>query len=231
MLARDDQQVAARGRVDVHEGDRPLVLGTTRRRDLAGDDLAEEAVGVVHAAHRTRYPWRSPRAARFPAACARPSSTSRAIDRPSASDGERPGRRVDRDRLGEASGFKARIEQESGHRLVRHPGRADVAPRGRPSGLSRARAAARRSCRAGGGRPGSPTTSRPAPHLFRRLAATLREHVQRRCGDRRPARRSRRSSSWPTTTRPRRADLPPRANAGVADKFPTGMTARRRRRR
>ena len=40
------ERVAARRRVDVHEGDRPLVLGDDRGRELAGDDLAEEAVGV-----------------------------------------------------------------------------------------------------------------------------------------------------------------------------------------
>ena len=46
MLARDDQHVAARGGVDVHERDRALVLVDARRRDLARDDLAEHAVGI-----------------------------------------------------------------------------------------------------------------------------------------------------------------------------------------
>ena len=46
VLARDHQQVAARGGVDVHERDRALVLVHARGGHLAGDDLAEQAVGV-----------------------------------------------------------------------------------------------------------------------------------------------------------------------------------------
>ena len=46
VLARDHQQMAARGGVDVHERDRALVLVHARRRHLAGDDLAEQAVGI-----------------------------------------------------------------------------------------------------------------------------------------------------------------------------------------
>ena len=44
---RDHQRVAAGPRVDVHECDRVLVLVHQLRRDLAGEDLAEETV-VVH---------------------------------------------------------------------------------------------------------------------------------------------------------------------------------------
>ena len=51
---RDDEQVAARRRVDVHERDRALVLGHDRRGDLARDDLAEQAVRVGGGGHRRR---------------------------------------------------------------------------------------------------------------------------------------------------------------------------------
>ena len=47
VLARDDERVAAGGRVDVHEGDGALVLGHDRRGQLPGDDLAEQAVGIA----------------------------------------------------------------------------------------------------------------------------------------------------------------------------------------
>src|SRR5688572_28820111 len=48
VVARDHQRVAARPRVDVHESDRVLVLLDDLGRQLAGHDLAEEAVvGVV----------------------------------------------------------------------------------------------------------------------------------------------------------------------------------------
>ena len=43
---RDHQRVAAGGRVDVHDRDRPLVLVDADRGQLAGHDLAEDA--VVH---------------------------------------------------------------------------------------------------------------------------------------------------------------------------------------
>ena len=54
MRARDHERVAARRRVDVHEGDRPLALAITRRRQLAGDDLAEHAVRHARTAHAIR---------------------------------------------------------------------------------------------------------------------------------------------------------------------------------
>ena len=54
MRARDDERVAARRRVDVHEGERALVLRDDRRGDLAGDDLAEQAVGI--GGHRAAKP-------------------------------------------------------------------------------------------------------------------------------------------------------------------------------
>ena len=44
--AGDDEGVAAGGGVDVHEGHGPLVLVHALGRDLAGDDLAEQAVGI-----------------------------------------------------------------------------------------------------------------------------------------------------------------------------------------
>ena len=44
--AGHDEQMAARGRVDVHEGDGPLVLGDDLAGQLARDDLAEQAVGI-----------------------------------------------------------------------------------------------------------------------------------------------------------------------------------------
>ena len=40
------REVAARGGIDVHEGDGALVLVHARGRDLAGDDLAEQAVRI-----------------------------------------------------------------------------------------------------------------------------------------------------------------------------------------
>jgi hypothetical protein len=48
VLARDDQQVPSCRRGDVHERDRPLVLGDDLAGQLAGDDLAEDAVRVSH---------------------------------------------------------------------------------------------------------------------------------------------------------------------------------------
>ena len=45
--ARDHQRVAAGRRVDVHERDRALVLATICAGHLAGDDLAEDAVGIA----------------------------------------------------------------------------------------------------------------------------------------------------------------------------------------
>ena len=45
VRARHHQRVPARGRVDVHEGDRVLVGVEDLRRDVAGDDPAEQAVG------------------------------------------------------------------------------------------------------------------------------------------------------------------------------------------
>ena len=47
MPSRDDQHVYRRLRVDVLEGDQPVVLVDDGRRNLAVDDLAEEAVGHV----------------------------------------------------------------------------------------------------------------------------------------------------------------------------------------
>ena len=47
VLARDDEQVPARRRVDVHEGDGALILVDLRAGDLARDDLAEETVRVL----------------------------------------------------------------------------------------------------------------------------------------------------------------------------------------
>src|SRR5512147_1534713 len=45
VLRSDDQEVRRRLRVDVHEGDGVVVLVDDLGRDLAGGDLAEEAVG------------------------------------------------------------------------------------------------------------------------------------------------------------------------------------------
>ena len=50
VRARDHERVPARRRGDVHEGDRALVFVDDRRGQLAGDDLAEDAVGVAHRA-------------------------------------------------------------------------------------------------------------------------------------------------------------------------------------
>ena len=48
MRARDHERVPARGGGDVHERDRALVFVDDRRGQLAGDDLAEDAVRVGH---------------------------------------------------------------------------------------------------------------------------------------------------------------------------------------
>jgi hypothetical protein len=48
-------RLARGGRIDVHECDRPLVLGDRGRWRITGDDLAEDAVGFsFHPVHRTR---------------------------------------------------------------------------------------------------------------------------------------------------------------------------------
>ncbi len=48
VRARDHEHVAARGGVDVHQGHRALVFADDRPRQLAREDLAEDAVRVVH---------------------------------------------------------------------------------------------------------------------------------------------------------------------------------------
>src|SRR5262245_16820581 len=48
VVARDHERVPARPWVDVHERDRVLVLLDDLRRQLAGGDLAEDAVFVRH---------------------------------------------------------------------------------------------------------------------------------------------------------------------------------------
>ena len=53
VVARDHERVAPCPRVDVHEGDGVLVLLDDLRRQLARDDLAEQAV-VNHHSHPTR---------------------------------------------------------------------------------------------------------------------------------------------------------------------------------
>ena len=76
VLARDHERVPARGGSDVHEGDRALVFVDDRRRQLARDDLAEDAVWV---AHRAEAYWDgSPAAqarARRTSACSRVSTS------------------------------------------------------------------------------------------------------------------------------------------------------------
>ena len=75
MPAGDDQRVAAGRRVDVHERDGALVLGDDLAGQLAGDDLAEDAVGIAHRA-RGR-PIRRPR----PSSCrARAIASSARVD-------------------------------------------------------------------------------------------------------------------------------------------------------
>ncbi len=44
----DRKRVPARGRVDVHEGDRVLVFVDDRGGQLACDDLAEDAIRIAH---------------------------------------------------------------------------------------------------------------------------------------------------------------------------------------
>ena len=46
VRARHDERVPDGRRVDVEEGERALVLSHDLRRDLAGDDLAEQAIGL-----------------------------------------------------------------------------------------------------------------------------------------------------------------------------------------
>jgi hypothetical protein len=46
MRLRDHQGVPVMDRVDVHEGECLGILEQLEARDLAGDDLAEDAVGV-----------------------------------------------------------------------------------------------------------------------------------------------------------------------------------------
>src|SRR5215212_4424984 len=48
VVARDHERMPSRPRVDVHEGDRVLVLLDHLGRQLAGHDLAEDAVVVWH---------------------------------------------------------------------------------------------------------------------------------------------------------------------------------------
>jgi hypothetical protein len=55
MLLWDHERVTVRARIDVHEADRPVVLVDLPGGDFAGDDLAEDAVGVGgHAPQATR---------------------------------------------------------------------------------------------------------------------------------------------------------------------------------
>ena len=105
MLARDHQRVAARGGGDVHEGDRALVFVDDLRGQLAGDDLAEDAIGVAH--RREAYwdrlrasPARSCERRRAPARASRPrrrscASASSSSSRPSCGPGAIPSSRAE----------------------------------------------------------------------------------------------------------------------------------------
>ena len=55
MVFRDDQRVARVGGVDIHEGQRAVILEQFEARDVAGDDLAEDAVLVVHGYFPSRW--------------------------------------------------------------------------------------------------------------------------------------------------------------------------------
>ncbi len=54
VCARNHKRMAARGGIDVHEGQRVLVLVDDRRRQLARHDLAEDAVLLAHGGHPSR---------------------------------------------------------------------------------------------------------------------------------------------------------------------------------
>ena len=170
MLARDDEQMAARRRVDVHEGDGALVLAHARGRDLAGHDLAEQAVGVLHGATVTSLP-RACRRPRPPAR--RPSSTCRRSSARPPRAGERAAADWIRDALRGARRAGA-DRGGAGHRLVRGAGRrcsragaaAGLAPRraGAAAAAGLAAAAAIADDVSGG------------PHWFRRLLPRRTTH-------------------------------------------------------
>ena len=128
MRARDHERVAARRRVDVHEGDRALVLVDDRRGQLARDDLAEEAVPGSRDELRTCSGWERESEARpehVPTGSLRTVVPDRrhlrdaiahlaAIDRPSASPGEREPRSGSPHSCA-SSAAPSRVEEERAH--------------------------------------------------------------------------------------------------------------------
>ena len=193
MLARDHEQVTARRRVDVHERDRALVLAHARRGDLAGDDLAEQAVGVAH--RRTRVSRSAAHGRGRPALAspAMPPDPNRlravvehlqAIDRPSGLRGRARGGRVAARPLRRARA--RRRGSRRSRRRARSPSRWRCCARSAPRPGSRA-ARGRSPPRPGSPRrPRSPTTSPPARTSFRRLLAA--PHDAQRASPRRATR-------------------------------------------
>ena len=135
VLLGDHERVAVRARVDVHEGDRPVVLVDLPDGQFAGDDLAEDAVGVG-------WPW----PAGYPLACGAPWPT-RSRRAPPGDDRARHrlarrarGRRVDRRSSCASLGADAHTESEQVHggywipvgapaAAAAGPGAAGAAPR------------------------------------------------------------------------------------------------------
>ena len=223
MLARDHEQVAARGRVDVHEGDRALVLvarawrGSRRRRSCRTGSRGRRPSRAQGTRVRLRPRHAAPDRDRLRATV----EHLAAIDRPSASEGERAGGGVDPRRSSRRSGCRRAIEEERAHGTYWRPARRCCRAAGAPAGLAAARGRAPRPLgRARRGRR-SPTTSPAARTLLPPRCCPHRTtcNVVAEAGDPDAARDAR--VRRPPRRRARRADLPPRGSTRwVADAFP-----------
>ena len=177
------------------------------RRELAGDDLAEEAVRVGRHAAR-RLSSLSDRDAAGP----RPPARDRRAPR-ARSSAPRPRRRARRGRVDRRAaarrGLDARIEAEHAHGtywVAARPALAAGAGR-RGRGARRAAAARSRCSPARRPPPGSPTTSPPGPHLVppAAAAAATTYNVVAEAG--RPGRRAHARLHRPPRRRARRVHL------------------------
>ena len=106
--------MAARGRVDVHERDRALVLVDARRRDLAGDDLAEEAA-LGTGGHAASISVACERSCRDRAHLRQAIAHLATIDRPSGLARASARRRSGSPRSSPSSAAASRVEEERAH--------------------------------------------------------------------------------------------------------------------